>query len=882
LRSTAAGFASGAVEIRSGGDGSLILLLEGSIAGARFGSALAAADVDGDGADDLLVGAPLFTAVAGVTGRVAAFALPSGAPLLTVDGAAGGDRFGAAICSVSDIDLDGRDDFAVGAPFHDGPGGNNSGVVRVCSGIDGSTIALGFGGSSGDRLGESLSTVGDLDGDGLPEIAAGAPFAGGLAGIEAGRVVVIGAISGLPFTTLEGSQAGEHFGASLAAPGDLDGDAWPDLVIGAPDAAGLAGTGCGRVSAFELQEPGPLWSVEGSQAGEQFGGALAQAGDPDGDVVGDVVVGARAHDGAAGLDSGLVAVLSGGAGSVLFAVEGSSAFEQLGFAVGGGVDLDDDGRPEALAGAPLFDATGAPQAGRLVALRLDPPVGRVVNAYAVGSLPERVIAVDADSDGDLDLAVLCAGDGTLHLLWNGDHDPLAAGSGIFDLIPPTIVTIDGTAVPRCIAGGDFDGDGLAEFAIGRADGKVQLVDGSGSPMAPTFGALNPPITIDARPLPGPVSDIEILSSTSPPSLVASLAGALTLPGEIRVLNDPFGAPAVGAPLVSGGSFTDVAVVDLDGNASPDIVAVNASAGIDGGVHLLLGPGYGTAGTGSPYALGGTAYRAAPAALDLDGIRDDLVVASVSFSGGGAAALYDYSAGGGFAGSAAVPGLGIARAVASGPILEGQSAVVIADGTGNVFLLADWDGSGFTTIDPLPVGSGVVDLAVAQLTAAASPLACNLEEVIACLRGEGKVRVVRQALPGTITPIPGTGCPANAPLSLIGFTGSPVIGDTSFGISLSGASARRGAILVAHFDPVPGTSPAVFPWNGCGLAVHGTQRMTFITPTDMSGNAYVPAPINPGAWYAACIEITLQWAVQDGGPFFGFTLSDAAILRVGEL
>ena len=69
---------------------------------------------------------------------------------------------------------------------------------------------------------------------------------------------------------------------------------------------------------------------------------------------------------------------------------------------------------------------------------------------------------------------------TLHLLWNGDHDPLGAGSGVFDLLAPTVVTLDGSAVPRCIAGGDWDGDGLAEFAVGRADGKVQLVDGSGT------------------------------------------------------------------------------------------------------------------------------------------------------------------------------------------------------------------------------------------------------------------------------------------------------------------------------------------------------------------------------------------------------------------
>ena len=302
-----------------------------------------------------------------------AYALPSGAPLLTVEGASGGDRFGAALCGTTDLDLDGRDDFAVGAPFDDGPGGSNAGTVTVHAGIDGSIISASYGTGPGHRLGESLVILGDADGDALPELAAGAPSRAGSPAMEAGSVVVFAAITGLTLTTLEGSLAGEHFGASLAVPGDIDGDAWPDLVAGAPDATGAAGIGCGRAAAWDLQEPGPLWSVEGSQAGAQLGGALARAGDADGDVVGDVVVGARTYDGGAGMDSGYVAVLSGPTGSVLFDVEGSSPFEQLGFAVGGGGDLDDDGRPDVLAGAPLFGGGGAFQAGRVVALRLDPP-----------------------------------------------------------------------------------------------------------------------------------------------------------------------------------------------------------------------------------------------------------------------------------------------------------------------------------------------------------------------------------------------------------------------------------------------------------------------------------------------------------------------------
>ena len=384
FRTATAGAFTGVVELRSGTDGSLIGIIEGDQAGQRFGTAMSLADVDGDGSPELVVGAPLHNGIAGAAaGRVTAHALPGGAVVMTADGITAGDRFGSSVAGLDDLDGDGRVEVAVGAPLFDGTAGANTGRVSVHSGATGGEVGALEGEAAQDRFGTSLANAGDVNLDFTVEIVAGAPLHDGPLGADQGRVYVLTAYAGL-LAARDGAAAGEQFGAAVAGPGDLDNDGTTDVVVSADLATTAAGPTAGRVDALDGATLATLWSADGTEAGARFGAAIDGAGDMDGDLLPEIVVGSPLHDGLAGFDAGRMTVLSPIDGSELWAVEGPAAFAQMGFAVHGGTDFDFDGRPDTIISAPFFNGAAGVQTGRVDLFRTDPPEGREVDAYAVG------------------------------------------------------------------------------------------------------------------------------------------------------------------------------------------------------------------------------------------------------------------------------------------------------------------------------------------------------------------------------------------------------------------------------------------------------------------------------------------------------------------
>ncbi len=311
-----------------------------------------------------------------------------------------GPRLGAALATGADVDGDHFDDLVVGDPRDDGA----PGAVRIWRGgtpPDSTPTTVLAWPAAGGSFGAAVA-CGDLDGDGRAEIAVGAPddtiFA------SRGRVYVFrGSVPSAPYAVLTGSQSGSRFGAAVAI-GDLDGDGRADLVVGAPGAA-VGGAGSGEVQVFRggaSIATRPTLRIDGDQPGAAFGSTVAFPGDLDGDGRADLAVGAPLYDAAGAVDAGRVAVYLGAATFDPHAdvsILGTEPGAWCGTSLAGG-DLDGDGFDDLLVGSPLEGPTGE-GAVRLYRGGLAPDA-RVITAW-IGTAPAAhlgaALATAPDSDG---------------------------------------------------------------------------------------------------------------------------------------------------------------------------------------------------------------------------------------------------------------------------------------------------------------------------------------------------------------------------------------------------------------------------------------------------------------------------------------------------
>ena len=282
----------GRVYAYSGSTGDVIWNLPGESESDYFGRQLAPlGDLNKDGINDVVISSDFHSGPGGVeSGKVFAVDGATGTVLWTRDGETAGDRFGANVGGIDDIDGDDKADVLVGAFLHDDPddpGGENHGKVYVLSGGTGKELFSRVGEASGDRFGTFVDGVANPSGD-LPTFLVGAPGHDDDSMIDTGRAYLFSS-NGTLVWTVDGGDSGYFLGAAVSDAGDTNGDGVRDLLLGAPRAAaGLPG----MAILYSGANRRPLWTWTGEATGDSFGLALSSAGDVDRDGLSDLLVGA--------------------------------------------------------------------------------------------------------------------------------------------------------------------------------------------------------------------------------------------------------------------------------------------------------------------------------------------------------------------------------------------------------------------------------------------------------------------------------------------------------------------------------------------------------------------------------------------------------------
>jgi len=277
--------ASGRAVIFSGATGAQIRSISGPTPNEQFGFSVArAGDVNNDLVNDVIVGAPAAAGTGAGAGRAYVYSGLDGSLLHTFNPAVAGAAFGSAVGGPGDLNADGFDDLLVGAPNTAG-----GGRVYVLSGATGTTLYPSIApDATGGSLGNFwLESPGDLDGDGFPDIFA-ADITNRAGGTNTGRAYVYSGATGGTIHVLSGEMANDQFGIGRGAV-DADSDGVPDIFIAAwLNSEGA--TAAGKAYLYSGASGTLLRTFTSTTAGENLGFDTVGIGDVDADGIPDYLL----------------------------------------------------------------------------------------------------------------------------------------------------------------------------------------------------------------------------------------------------------------------------------------------------------------------------------------------------------------------------------------------------------------------------------------------------------------------------------------------------------------------------------------------------------------------------------------------------------------
>ncbi|MFQ5693839.1 MAG: integrin alpha, partial [Nitrospinota bacterium] len=459
-----------------------------------------------------------------------------------------------------------------------------------------------------------------------PDLVLGDPFHEVRPNVRAGSAYVVSGADGRLLLELDGEDDLERFGSAVAAPGDVNGDGVGDFLVGAPNAVTMTSFGflIGGAFLFSGADGNLLFEMNGTLRYSLFGSVVAAPGDVDGDGVPDLLVGApRAVPQLHG--SGLVQVFSGRDGRLLLSLEGTPGIKDLGSSAAGAGDFDHDGHADFVVGAPATEVGGRNGTGAVflfsgrdgqVLLRLNRPEGS-------GSFGSSLDAAgDVDGDGTMDFIIGAPDTSPFGTAFQGSAFVVSGRLGRL------LYRFDGTGdyefFGTSVAGpGDVDGDGVPDILVGTPNsepgevflgGSASLFSGADGSLERRFLGEEPGDSLGSS-----VSRLGDLDADGLPEFMAGSpgSGGNGSPGLGRILvlglNPILTASAEDLSLSAGGS------IDLQLRFRPE----DAFA-----VYRVLASAHGT----GPALLQGLSVPLAPDDLFRDSLHGRLPVQAVAFSG----------------------------------------------------------------------------------------------------------------------------------------------------------------------------------------------------------------------------------------------------------
>lgn len=341
----------------------------------NYGWAVSSAgDVNGDGFADVAISATRCTDNMTSTGVVQVFHGGPGGLSATANWTENGPQadacFGYALAPAGDVNGDGYDDLLVGAPFYEADALASEGAVFLyygsASGLNASPQRVFLGGQANAKLGMALAG-GNFNADAYSDIVLAMPGYSNPQNGEGQVLVFYGSASGPSATadwSNEGNQLGARYGSSVSSAGDVDGDGYEDLLIGADsfDAATL--NNAGRADLYKGGASGlataSLWTFTGDKASGYVGRSVSGAGDLDGDGFDDLAVGASHYSDPEAAE-GRFFVFYGASGGPALLPEWIHELNQpnamLGSVVSRAGDVNNDGYADVMVSAPGFESS---------------------------------------------------------------------------------------------------------------------------------------------------------------------------------------------------------------------------------------------------------------------------------------------------------------------------------------------------------------------------------------------------------------------------------------------------------------------------------------------------------------------------------------------